>query len=271
MHCGLVRGLGWAVLCVACSVGCRETASDVEAEHDLGDDGRILLSVGSPRKDPAIAPGQAQWPAFRSPSAGPPSAAGQNAEGVSPERRQEIEADIRALIAEFNEIQADEGVDAFLDYYVAEQHDALRPAFEAALSLTAKLDQVCGQLADKLPDEKARVERVCGSLRAMHTVKLTVEELTVVREDQVELTLAAIPAPREAHVAIVDGDWYIREAEVVPFETVKPAIDVFQAAYDALQQQLQAGQTSPAELVGRLEQVAGAVDAAKAGQGGTGG
>ncbi len=252
------RGIGAAVLLVAITgVGCGDTEPPPPYERDLGDEGTVLLPTDSVWQDPGIAKGTADWHPFREPGTEPGAgrAAAEAAE-AAPAGSAQTESEIREMVADYNDFVAEATADELLDYYVEAQHDVLRPHLEAAITLTAKLDQFCKALEEKQPDAKDRIAQAFEIIASTHTARLPLESITVVSESEAAGKLATRPNPRTCGFSLVDDEWFVELRDLRPYAEIKPAIDATSALYDGWAQALNSGQASAQEALAALEQVA---------------
>lgn len=257
----------WCVFVPAAVVGmgCRDTEPPPAHNRDLGTNGTLLLPTASVWCDPAIAEGQAEWYPFREPQLQPAPAG--EAAGTGGERAEagQIETEIRELIEEYNEVVADGSVDDLLDYFVEEQHDALRPLLEAGTKLAAKLGELRGELEAKMPDAGDRIAAAFGALGGDLHFSFTVELINVVSNAEVTAKLPGDSGISTLRFKLVDEDWYIEfpGLEKIPSIMPKPALDLALATYDGWIQGLQSGQVPPDTVMQQIEVAATAAKAAR--------
>jgi hypothetical protein len=228
-------------------------------------DGVLLLPTASVRHNPAIADGQADWPAFREPQfdeEGPDTTGA--GEGLTAEERGEVETEIRELIDEYNGLLEDATADDLLEFYVEEQHEVLRPLFEAALAVKAKLAEVRGELEAKMPDATDRVVSAFENVAARMDTRLSADSLTVVSDTEVTAERAEGSAGMALRFLVVDEDWYIEVPAVDQFSRVpKPELDLALTTYDGLLQGLRSGEVPPETALQQIESAAAASGTAR--------
>ena len=116
------------------ATACRDTAPPPLHNRDLGGDGVVLLPTAPMWHDSAIAEGRADWYAFREPAIEEESGTDEAPRRAAPVQGNQVEAAIREMIDEYNGFVPEATVDDLLEYYAEEQHDVLKPLFEAATS-----------------------------------------------------------------------------------------------------------------------------------------
>ena len=253
----------WCVLVLIAIGGmsCRDTEPLPTHYCDLGTDGSPLPPTGSVWHNPAIATGQADWHPFRKPAVGeeaePPAPAGDaDAQG-----NEEIEAEIRDLVNEYNEAVADGTTDDLLEYYVEEQHDTLRPWLDAAASLARKLTALREAFDRKMPEAEERIANAFTALGAATPRDLAIETITVVSDTEATGTVPAGAGSLTYRFVVVDEEWYIEVSRIEGLAALRPAIDVALATYDGWLESLQSGPAPPDSILAQLE---AAAEAAKA-------
>ncbi|UCC31628.1 MAG: hypothetical protein JSU86_04990 [Phycisphaerales bacterium] len=264
--------LGGCVLLpvVVVGMGCRDTEPPPAHNRDLGSDREPLMPTASVWHDPDIAKGQADWHPFREPEAAPEPTEGETTTGAAPADEGGVETEIRELIDEYNELVAEttvDDVDDLLDYYMEEQHDALRPWLEAAVSLPVKLERIREALEEKLPAEKERIAEAVSKLQDPSGRELNVGSITVVSDQEATAQLPAGSPISTYRFVVVDEEWYIEVPEIQKLAALRPALGLAMATFDGWAQGLDSGQASPQQV---LQQVEVAAAAAKPAQDGTG-
>ena len=210
------RGRAWwasALLTASAAIGCSRSGS--AASDPSGDvrDSVMPPPIGGASLNPALAGGQAEWIEFRPPPAlkdrgGPegtpaaPSSAPVKDEGV---------AEVRELVEEYNGVIADGDVEALLEYFVAEQEEALRPVFTAAVALSSRLGPFCQTLeASQAGTETERSRGLCRNVAAMLTPRLNTEELRAEEGGTVMMRVSSRIFPAEVRAVKVEEDWYFQ-------------------------------------------------------------
>jgi hypothetical protein len=224
--------------------GCREGHPPPAHNRNLGDDTVLLLPVRSSRVDPDLKGGTAEWYDF------PEFGAEREATGDEPtgEGSGEIEAEIRELISEYNEVVAERTLDELLEYHVDEQQDAITALYEAKFATMDKVAEVKAAFEERLPDAEDRVADEFAELEHAAGVNLVVESLTVVNDDEITGNLAAGSTTPTCRFVVIDEDWYIEFPRLPDFAQLKPLLDGVTTAGDEWLQALQSGDR-PAEEV----------------------
>lgn len=263
------RRLGCVLACVvSVMMGCRDTQPPPAHNRDLGADAVVLLPTASVWNNPGIATGRADWHPFREPSAGqeadsaPPGSAQADAGGSAAGGNQQVETQVRAMIDDYNDFVAEATVDDLLDYYMEEQHSALKQLFGTGKTLTESFAAIRKELEAKLPDALDRIDAVLAVLEADAGPKLAVDTLTVVSATEVTGRMASGPAGPAYRFRLIDEDWYIELVGLGDFAELKPAIDAGLAKYSGLLVGLQTGQMSAQAA---LQQVEAEAQGARAG------
>ena len=149
------RGL-FLVLGVATACSCRDTDPPRPHNRDLGNDETILLPLSSPRKDPDLKDGEAEWHSFREVL---PGEAADTADGGGELPAEEIEAEIRDVIDAYNELVAEGDVEELLKFFVEDQGEVIAPYLEVGLAVSKKLAETRAALEERLPGGGAPVAR----------------------------------------------------------------------------------------------------------------
>lgn len=242
-------------------MGCRDTEPPPAHNRDLGSDGEPLMPTASVWHDPDIAKGRAEWHPFREPEAAPEPTDGETTADAAPADEGGVETEIRELIDVYNELVAEtkvDDVDDLLDYYVEEQHNALRPWLEAAVSLPDKLERIREALEQKLPAEKERIAEAVSKLQDPSGRELNVESITVVSDREATAQLPAGSPISTYRFVVVDEEWFIEVLEIQKLAALRPMLDLAVATYDGWFQGLDSGQASPQQVLQQVE-VAAAV------------
>lgn len=233
--------------------GCRDIEPPPAHNRDLGAEGAPLMPTGSAWRDRAIAEGTADWVPFRAPAIDEGLSAEETATEETPEGESPVEAEIRQLVDDYNDVVSDGAVDDLLEFYVEEQHEAIEPLLEASITLTEKLNQLREALEGRLPEAKARIAEAYTALEAAHTARLPLKSVTVISETEATGDVTWFAEPKTCRfVAVEDEDgeymWFIELQAPPAYAETKPGIDALTATFEDLLQALQSGQ-KPAEQV----------------------
>ena len=247
-------GWVWCLVALALAVvaGCRDVDPPRPYNQDLGDGTVLLPPVRSARQNAELRDGTAEWHEFSKFEAEEE----ETAEGeVGEEEAGEVEAEIRELIAEYNELVAGHDLDEFLEYHVEEQHETVKALFEADAAMMSKSADLRSLLDENLPEEQDRIATVFDRLEAKSKEGLIVESLAVVSDVEVTGKLApGGPAPT-CRFLVVDDEWYI-EIPGLPDPTQPGSIPAMTTtALDTLLQGLQSGQLPPEQVLGQVETI----------------
>ncbi|MCH7592545.1 MAG: hypothetical protein IH989_07195 [Planctomycetes bacterium] len=252
------------IVLLLAATGCRETEPPPTLFQDLGTDGSPLLPTFPVWKTAAIADGQADWHAFREPAGEPElgddggSTSGGEAPGIA---KAEIEAEIREVIAEFNEVVRTGAADDILEYFVAEQADALEPIVETTFATQDVIQQLQGAFDAKLPDAADRSESATNAILAELSLELKGETLNVKSDTEVDVGVKGGVISQTYRFVIVDDEWYIEVPEAERFAELGPALDRGLQFYREMLESVRSG-AGPAEE--RLKEMESAIAAAQA-------
>ena len=209
------------LLCCAVATGCRETEPPRAYERDLGTDDLVLLPVTAPLKDAELKDGRADWHPFRKPGAEEP-AAEEGAEESGEDGASALASEIRALLENYNEVVAEATADDLLEFYTADQHEALKPVLEAGLGVQRKLGDLAAALGEKLPDSAERIEGATRALAARAAMVLLVETVSAESENAATGVLPAGGIAPTCRFRRIEGEWYI---ELNALESIGSAIE----------------------------------------------
>ena len=256
--------------------GCRDTEPTPSHYRDLGDGGRILLPGGSPWYEVRTERrSSAEWVPFREPdfeavAEGTETPRGPATSGTgAPAARgaERIEAEIRDLIDEYNEIAAEGDFEELLEYHVEAQQDAIKAMFDAAVAMMEKLEALRAAFKEKLPDEAQRIDAVVDLLtRSAGSIDLVIDSLTVVSNTEVMGKPPAGSPQPTCRFKLVDDEWYVETPDLPDFSQLKPQIDMLLATFDGWIQGVESGQLPAAALLQQVEAQAKVIGAAQ-GQG----
>lgn len=242
------RGMTLSLILLLAGVivsGCRESKPPPAHNRNLGDDAELLLPVQSPRMDPGLKDGAAEWYDFPEINAEEPAADDE----PSDEGGGEVETEVRDLIGEYNEVVAERSIDDLLEYHVDEQQDSIAALYEAKFPATDKLAEVKAAFEEKLPDAQDDVADKFAALEHAVGVTVVIESLTVVNDDEVTVNLPAGSTTPTCRFTVVDDDWYIEFPGLQDFASLKPLLDSVTAACDGWLQSLQSDERSAEEVL----------------------
>ncbi len=256
------RRMAWLASLAGCAmlaaIGCKDADPPRTYYEDLGTDGRALLPTSSAWHDTAIAEGKADWHPFREPSDEPPAPSGSAAAGAGVNA--ELDAEIRDLVDEYNELIGDETVDEILKYYVETQRDAVRPLLEAGEKIADSLASLREELEADLPDAGDRIDAAMKALESQKPGSLSIGEINSESDTVFVAKVLRDPVIPTCRFRLIDDQWFIDIPNVESLAALNPMMDATAAGFATMIQGLESG-TIPALTV--LEQV----EAAAAGTG----
>ena len=255
-----IRRTGWLASWTACAmlaaIGCKDADPPRSYYEDLGTNGHALLPTSSAWLDAAVVDGKAEWHPFREPSdevptsADAPDGSAATVAGAAPNA--ELEADIRALVVEYNDLFGDATVDEILEYYVDSQRDAVRPLLEAAEKITDSVASLREKLEADLPDAGDRIDAALKTLESEKPGSLSLGEMTAESESLVIAKALGNSLMPTCRFRLIGEDWFIEIPNVEVVSELKTSLDAAGAGFAAMIQGLEDG-TLTAQAV--LEQI----------------
>ncbi|MFQ5462623.1 MAG: hypothetical protein ACE5E5_08355 [Phycisphaerae bacterium] len=248
--CAATRGWGSLLLCLgALGFGCKDKPPLPSHLTDLGDGDRVLvLGRAAWHPVPYKRNDTADWVEFREP--GSDDASG----GDDATSDDDIKAEIRAFIKEYNEVAADEDFEELRLYHVASQQEILGPMFEGAKTILAKLKAMEAALNQKLPDKKDAIEATFAMLREGSSGTLVVTGLEVV--SRTEVTGQMPPPFGHCRFLLVDDEWTLEVANLPDPVAMKSQIEMAGAMFDSLIQGLETGAMPPETVLTQIKTMA---------------
>ena len=199
------------------SVGCRKEPDRTSIEGDMGDDHVILLPTDSTWVHADLAGSTAEWQPFRNPDEQPPEVerdvipTGHDTGGAG------VENALRDFMTGYDEVVKDtttaDGVDGLLDYYVADQRDALRPVFTVVAALVAADAELRDELEKRLADAPNRLTTADTALREAAPYLLTVASFASVTDTAATADLTPGSLFATCSFVLLDQDWYLKAPE----------------------------------------------------------
>ncbi len=249
------------------AAACRDTQPPPAHNRDLGSDGVLLLPTASVWHEAGIARGKADWHPFREPSAQGaaglvggtglkplPHSAQASSSGSPAGNDRRVEAQIRGMIDEYNAFVAEATVEDLLEYYVEEQHDTLKPLFEAAKTFAESYAVIRKELEARIPDAKGRIDAALAVLEADVALRLPVESITVTSDTEATSKLASGSIARTCRFRLIDEDWYVEIPALGNFAQLRPALDAGLSMYRGWLEGLRSGQMSPEAVLQQIEE-----------------
>lgn len=263
------------IVCAALSVvmavawaGCRDREPLPSHYTDLGDGQRILVLMrASWHSVPYRKSDTAQWVAFRDPNEEPApevadSATAETRDVGDGDDQSEVEAEIRELIEEYNEIARqvdpdDPDLEELLEYHVESQREALTLAFGARTKIVARVAAVRNALIEKLPDEKERIEASLSLPGLDASAELAFSSIEVMNVETVQVQLSGGPG-QTLLVRLIDDEWFFDVPQLENLPISEAMLESALTALDGLVDGLKSGAV-PAE--GVLQQFEGPLKA----------
>jgi hypothetical protein len=219
-----------------------------------------LLPAGSPKYAIADAKvGTADWHPFRDPAeraAAPAEESDdQDVAGDEPagESGDELEAEIRDLIADYNDVAVEKDVDEMLTYHREDQQDGIRPIIEAGFTLRDKLPNLLAALKDKLPDSGDRIAAAVALLGDPTGNVLAVESLSVVNDSELTAKLSGGVLGSTCRFVLIDDEWFIAIPDTVDLSALKPTLDTALAGFDEWVETLSGDEGSAEDVLVQIE------------------
>lgn len=220
---------GWRVTLFAwfiVSNGCRDTAAPPHLARDLGTDAQPLLPMNGPWTNAAIREGQAEWVPLRAPAS---TKKGASAEGA-PEGETEpapgtgAEAEVAALLEEYNKFAREFNTNEMVTYFVSAQEAQLRTLYEglsaardAAAKLKERLLQQEGADAEGINAAFEKVERFSSGM-------LTPSDTHGDDEKNIHITFEGGQFLPSAYGLLEGSDWYLKASGLPSVEAIKGLI-----------------------------------------------
>jgi hypothetical protein len=234
--------------------GCRKAEAPRAYNRDLGTDETILLPVTSPWKEAQLKDGRADWQPFRKPGA-EEAVVEETADDSAAGDAEETEADIRAMIAEYNELIGEATADELIEFYVSDQREALKPVIESALASNEKLGQVTAALEEQMPDAGDRVADAAQSVRTQAGIALAIESITVVGENEVAAKLAGGPVAG-CTFRLLDDVWYIALEGAPEFAEIKQSTGALARTCESWLASLESGEATAETVLSQMAEPA---------------
>lgn len=240
--------------------GCREVDPQPSLYADLGEGDRRLLPTPPPPRDPRVKTGQAEFKTFLSPAEKAAKPAQKDAGSDQPNASDEIIAEVRTLIDEYNEVIAAKEYDKAVDFYVDRQRETAASVFATTREVDRLVDELKIALSEKIPDGAARLEKVFASLGGSSSAKLTVLDFKVINDSEVEGKLPPIPMVpttitfRLLHDEKEDTDfWYIDSPMLAEYDKYRQLVEMGKTQFAAMLEQVKSGAIPAVSILEQLE------------------
>jgi hypothetical protein len=248
--------LTWVVFALIATsvIGCKDSEPVRPHYRDLGTEGTLLLPTGRPKYVIAdLTAGTADWHPFREPTDEAEEAGDQDSDGEV--AKDEVEAEIRELIADYNGIAADKDIEELLNYHIEEQQEGLKPVIEVGFTLAEKLPQLAAALEEKLPDDADRITAALARHGDPTGSLLFVESLTVVDDAEVTAELSGVALGSTCRFVVIEDEWFIEMPDAVDYAQIKQALDTVLASCDTWLTALSSAEGSAEEVLAQVEAI----------------
>ena len=240
------------------ATACRRADPPDAYSRNLGTEDAPLLPTSSVFKQPGIAGGRVEWIIFREPDSD------QTADGAAGSgtkvNEAEVEAEIRAMFADYNELlsDAEATIDDFLDFFLEGQRDLVRPLLESTPTLALTLQELRSALQAKKVDEADRIDAAIKTLESTVERKLIATAVTVENDSKVTVTLATGPFAPSFECVIVDDEWFVQIPDADALQAAKPALHQVLSTYQGWLDDLKSDRSSADEIMQKIETAADA-------------
>ncbi len=248
---------------------CRDAEPPPRHNTDLGDGELVLLPTAPVWHDSSITEGRAELHPFRELSLDEEPEADEApavAAVAGSDETGTIRSEIREIIDEYNDLVSEATVDELLDYYVEEQHDALRALFESAAGFAEQYAGIRLELEARLPDDHPRIDAALAVLEAdvQATFRLPVESVTVMSESEAAGKIVGGSAATTCRFRLLDEEWYIELPGLDDAAELRAALDAGLTQYRQWLDGLRSGKVSPDAVLQQVEARAQVARAARA-------
>lgn len=242
--------------------GCRETEAPRTHFKDLGTGDTVLLPTFHTWQQPEIAKGQAEWHPYRpfdpnDQGAAPTATANADAGGGSGS----VEAELRAMVADYNKLIGEDGDDGELsEFFVEAQQGKFRDIRAAVRAFQAKLKELGDALAAKDLQGGEVVTSLLTRMDATRNLLLDLKVVTVQGEAAATGEVAELAGlaslPTDVRFVLADEYWYIDLPAIDVLAGMLPAIQAATSQFDTLIQSVSSGQLAADTLTTQLEAMA---------------
>lgn len=253
------------ILMIAAATGCRQQEPLPSYPGDVGVDGVVLLPTKSAWVDPAVTDGRADWIDFRKPqfskvSMNDPTDIAEGETAVGVENSDDIEKELRELLAEYNDLVEQEKYEDILEFYVTDQSEIVEQMVKVIPLVSVKFKE----LLNVLPEMDEKYKSVFASLTLKEQLKLDVESIKVVNENSATgvLTIPTLsadaPDPMKQILFTYDEEyWYMDVSSIRIMKDILPFLEKSAATFEQMISGIQSGSISNEEVATQLGAVAG--------------
>lgn len=257
-------------------LGCNEQKPPPTFYTDLGDEGTLLLPTSSPRVDPRMKDGRADWHPFRDPDSQPARPQKTEVDRDSPDGAATIansgalEQQIREAIDEYNGLLDDGKLEDLLEFF--DEADAA--VVERLTTTIPALSGKISELNDALPSPDASLSAAASALTLASVLRLNVESITITGEREGVAALKTplsganetSTAPDVLFTLGEDDYWYVKLSALSSLAPQLDALDRGVAALEQVITDVKSGQVSgdavaeQVSLAGQMASLFTAVD-----------
>lgn len=172
----------------------------------------------------------------------------------------EIEAELREVVTEFNEVAAEGDFDALLDFFVESQHDTLTELGKTAKELSGKVDALLDALESKAKGSKDSLSDFLAFSKRAASINLNIERYNIASENEAVGILATTQdrpgVANEVLFTIVDDEWYLEIPALDQMMAALPALEANATLFDKLTSQIKSGKVPASAVVKQLKKMA---------------
>lgn len=245
----------------ALGVGCGDVEPLPSHFADVGDEGRPLPPAIGQGFDSRVKTGSAEFKPFAAPAS--KDAKKESGEGGEPSEQvssEEIEQEIRDLVAEHNKHVAEGKYDEVVDYYVPAQRESAKAMFDAGKQMIATIEELKKELIVKTPESKDQIESMVNRLVALSNSGIVLRSMKVVSPKEVQGDTPPMPGfPSAVTFRLIHDkeddteDWYIDSPALAEYEKLKPVFEAGAQQFTMLVNGVKSGAMPPAQVLPILE------------------
>lgn len=230
---------------IAVVMGCREQEPLPSHHYDIGDGQAILLPTTSAWVDPNVTDGRADWVELREPDFDEVKA--QDAKvtvnendqttGSAVEGADEIEAELRDLLSEYNDLVNDEKYEDVIEFYIPDQGDTVTQMIKAIPAMTSKFKE----LQAVLPESHDQLDGMLATFTLKEALKLDVETITILSEKSATGIVKDTPDTTNLPAALkqihftYDGEYWFIDVPIMNLaKMMLPMLEQSKASVDQL-------------------------------------
>ncbi len=266
--CPIRISLNIMLLCViAIATGCREQEPLPSHHFDVGQDQTVLLPTASAWVNPKVTDGRADWVEMREPDFSEVQADDSKALAMQDDGNaaavtggSEIEAELRDLIAEYNDLVDDEKFDDVIEFYIPDQGDTVEKMIKAIPAMTDKFKE----LQAVLPESSEQLDTMLAAFTLKKELRLDVDQINVISEKMATGNLkdtpetASLPASLKQIRFTYDGEYWFIDVPVLNLaKMMLPMLDQSKSGVDELVAGIKSGDITGDEITTKVAEMAG--------------